>query len=123
MFTRFNKTSLVVYDLPRSGRLRTVLTESNLEQIGNHFIETPPQSCSDGESILRISRRNICRGLKQIGLKCYCPMVQKMMETDYNKRIAFSNVFFYHIGAAPDSGKNAISAGELCKPILDTKLT
>ena len=41
IFTKLNNKSLVAHDLPHSERPSTILTESNLEMIDNHFIETP----------------------------------------------------------------------------------
>ena len=97
LFNKWEATGSIL-DLPRSGRGVTVTTVNAKATVQQHFQQNPSSSAKRAALELGISRRSLCRLMKQSGLKLYRPrLVHELNEDDYDRRQQFCEEMLHAI--------------------------
>jgi hypothetical protein len=80
-----------VYDLPRSGRPRTSLTEENLTTVAQALFQSPKKSIQKTSAEFIVPPTSVYRIVKVLTLKAYRPhLLQMLTEDDSDWRVEFS---------------------------------
>jgi hypothetical protein len=80
-----------VYDLQKSGRPRTSLTEENLTTVAQALVQSPKKSVRKTPAEFIIPPTSVYRTVKALKLKTYRPhLLQMVKEDDFDRRVEFS---------------------------------